>query len=101
METQHRLFLMDLYKIWHQTIRKHFSPKYTRNIHKNYNALCLKFSNERKAKSKGQAGGLGQFRTQQKDKTKRTTKQPPLFRRVHPTLFHEVGSLIGSGGWVT
>lgn len=45
---------------------------------------------------KREAGGLGQFRIQHKDKIDNL-----LFSGVHPTLFHVVGSLTGLGGWVT
>lgn len=41
---------------------------------------------------KGEAGRLGQFRTQHREKTTTTT---PLLRRVRSTLFGAVGSLIG------
>lgn len=42
---------------------------------------------------KGEAGRLGQFRTQHREKT--TTTTTPLLRRVRSTLFGAVGSLIG------
>lgn len=63
--------------------------------------ICLmlyvwSFQMKGKPSLKREAGGLGQFRIQHKDKTNNL-----LFSGVHSTLFNAIGSLTESGGWVT